>query len=98
MKGKHSNRTNVSIKKVFYSNGGEALEQVVQRCGGWPVHGDIRGKAGWGSKHPDVAPFSQVLYSRNVQSGYRAWASSEIPCDQNVLDALLYSLPAQPEL
>ena len=31
------------------------LEQVAQRCGGCPMHGDIQGQAGWGSEQPDVA-------------------------------------------
>jgi len=40
---------------VFYSEGGEALEQVGQRCGGCPVPGDVQGQAGSGSEQPDIA-------------------------------------------
>jgi len=40
---------------VFYSTGGEALEQVAQRGGGCPILGDTQGQAGWGSEQPDVA-------------------------------------------
>lgn len=32
--------------------GREALEQVVQRCGGCPIPGDIHGQAGQGSEQP----------------------------------------------
>ena len=32
--------------KVFYGDGGEALEQVAQRGGGSPIPGDIQGQAG----------------------------------------------------
>ena len=39
----------------FYSAGGEALEQVAQRCGGYLVHGGIQDQTGQGSDHPDVA-------------------------------------------
>ena len=35
--------------------GGEALEQVAQRGGGCPIHGDIQGQDGWGSEQPDLA-------------------------------------------
>ena len=38
-------------KKFFYNEGGEALEQVVQRSGGCPIPGDSQGQAGWGSEH-----------------------------------------------
>jgi len=31
--------------------GGEALEQVAQKCGGCPDPGDTEGQAGWGSEH-----------------------------------------------
>ena len=36
-------------KIVFYSEGGEALEQAAQRCGGCSVPGDFQGEAGSGS-------------------------------------------------
>ena len=42
-------------EKVFNSEGGEALEQIAQRCGGCPIHGDFQGKAGPGPGQPDVA-------------------------------------------
>jgi len=31
--------------------GGEAPEQVAQRCGGCTTPGDTKGQAGWGSEH-----------------------------------------------
>jgi len=37
-------------KKFFCGNDNEALEQVVQRCGGCPIPGGIQGQAG-----PDLA-------------------------------------------
>jgi len=44
-----------SKKKVFSSNGSEALAQVAQRGDGCPMPGDTQGQAGWGSGHPDGA-------------------------------------------
>ena len=35
-------------KKVFYSEGSEALEQVAQRCGGCSI---TQGQTGWSSEH-----------------------------------------------
>jgi len=35
--------------------GGEALELVVQRCGGCPIPGDNQGQAGRGCEKPDLA-------------------------------------------
>ena len=40
---------------IFYSRGVEALAQVAQGCGGWPIPGDTQGQDGWGSEHPDGA-------------------------------------------
>jgi len=39
----------------FYSNGGEALEQVTQRGGGYSIPRDIWGLPGQGSEQPDPA-------------------------------------------
>ena len=39
---------------MFYSEGGEAVEQVAQRSGGSPILGDNQGHAGWGSQQPDL--------------------------------------------
>ena len=37
-------RFRLDIKNtVFYNKGGEALEQVAQRCGGYLIRGDIQG-------------------------------------------------------
>jgi len=33
-------------EKAFHSDGGKALEQVLQRCGGCLVPGDFQGQAG----------------------------------------------------
>ena len=42
-------------KEDFYSMGGEALQQIAQRCGGWPIPGDTQGQAGQGSEQLDLA-------------------------------------------
>jgi len=42
-------------EKIFYSEGGEALEQVVQRGIRCSIPGDIQGQAGPGSEQPDLA-------------------------------------------
>ena len=39
---------------VFYNEGGEALEQVAQRCGGCPIPEDFQGKARSGPGQPDL--------------------------------------------
>ena len=46
-------RFRLDTRKVFYSESGEALEQVSQRCGGCPVHGHFQSEAGSGPGHPD---------------------------------------------
>jgi len=38
-------------EKVFYHKSSEAVEQVAQRCGGWPIPGDIQSQAGRGFEH-----------------------------------------------
>ena len=40
------------MEKVLYSEGGEALEQIAQRC---PFPGDFQGEAGLGSEQSDLA-------------------------------------------
>ena len=42
-------------EKVSYSEGGEALEWVVQRCGGCPIPGDFQDEARPGPGQPDLA-------------------------------------------
>jgi len=37
-------------EEVFYSKGGEALAQVIQIDGEYPVSGDTQGQSGWGSE------------------------------------------------
>ena len=49
------------MEKIFYSGGGEAVEQVDQRCGGWPVPGDFQGKAGSGPGQLDLAVVSLFI-------------------------------------
>lgn len=44
-KFKEEGRFRLDIRKKFYSEGGEALAQVAQRCGGCPILGDIQGQA-----------------------------------------------------
>jgi len=44
--------------KTFYSEGGEAQEQVSQRCGACPVPGDFQGKTGSNPGQPDLAVVS----------------------------------------
>ena len=38
-------------ENVFWSEGGEALEQIAQRGDGCPTPGDTKGQAGRGSEH-----------------------------------------------
>lgn len=40
--------------KVFYSDSGEALEQLAQINCGFPIPGRIKGKAGWGHGQADT--------------------------------------------
>ena len=40
--------------EISYSDGGEALEQVVQRSCGCPIPGGIQGQAVWGPGQPDL--------------------------------------------
>ena len=42
-------------EKVFYREGDEALEQVAQRCGEFPIPGDFQGQVRPGSEQPDLA-------------------------------------------
>ena len=53
--------------EIHYSEGGEALEQVVQRSSGCPIHGDLQGQAGQCSEQPDLAVCVSVHY-RGVSS------------------------------
>ena len=39
------------MEEVFYTRGGEALAQVVQRGGGCPIPGDIQDQDGKSSEH-----------------------------------------------
>jgi len=49
-------RANLGNKEIgFYSEGGEALEQVAQRCGGCPIPGGFQGETGSGLGQPDLA-------------------------------------------
>jgi len=52
-------------KKIFYSEGGEALEQVAQWCGWCSVPGDFQGEAARGPEQPDQA-VDVPLYCRGV--------------------------------
>ena len=45
----------LEIRKMSYSEDGEAQEQVAQRCCGCPIPGEFQGKAGSGSQQPDLA-------------------------------------------
>ena len=47
---------------LFYSKGGEALGQVVQRGGGCPIPANIQGQAGLGFEPPDRAVSVPVLH------------------------------------
>jgi len=48
-------------EKAFYGEGGEALEQAVQRCDGCPIPADFQGKAGSDPGQPDQAIGVPVL-------------------------------------
>jgi len=39
-------------EKIFYSKGGETLEQIAQRSSGGPIPGNIQGQVGRGSEQP----------------------------------------------
>jgi len=41
-------------EEIFYSEGGETLEQVAQRSGRCPIPGNIQAQAGRGSEQPDL--------------------------------------------
>ena len=45
----------LNIRKVFYSESSEALEQVAQRCGGYLILGDFQNQAGPGSGQLDLS-------------------------------------------
>ena len=49
------------MEEVFYNTGGEALAQVAQWGGGYPIPGDTQGQAGWGSEQPDPTVGVPVL-------------------------------------
>jgi len=42
-------------EKIFYSEDGEALEQITQRHSGSPIRGDTKDQAGPSSEQPDLA-------------------------------------------
>lgn len=42
------------MEEMFYSEGGETLEQVAQRGGGCPISGNVQGQVGRGSEQPDL--------------------------------------------
>ena len=52
-------------KKIFHSEGGEALEQIAQRFVGCLVPRDFQGKAGPGSGQPDL-PADVSVHCRGV--------------------------------
>ena len=41
-------------EKFFYTKASEALAQVAQIGGGYPICRDTQGEAGWGSEQSDV--------------------------------------------
>jgi len=41
-------------QEILHYEGGEALEQVVQRSCGCPLPGSVQGQAGWGFEQPGV--------------------------------------------
>ncbi|KAK4816211.1 LOW QUALITY PROTEIN: hypothetical protein QYF61_013449 [Mycteria americana] len=47
-------RFRLDIRKKFYDEGGETLEQVAQRGGRCPMPGNIQGQVGQGSEQPDL--------------------------------------------
>ena len=48
-------RFSLGIRQLFYNKGGEALERVAQRCGGYPIPGDFQGETGLSPGQPDLA-------------------------------------------
>jgi len=43
-----------SKEEIFYHEGGETLEQILQRDSGGSIPGNIPGQAGWGSEKPGL--------------------------------------------
>jgi len=41
-------------EEIFYNEGGETLDQVVQGAGWCPIPGNIPGQVGWGSEQPGL--------------------------------------------
>ena len=53
-------------KKLFFSEGGDALEQVAQGGCGCPIPGGIQGQAGCGSGQPGLVA-GNPAHSRGVE-------------------------------
>ena len=46
-------RFRLDIRREFFTQSGDALEQVAQGGCGCPIPGDIQNQAGWGSEYHD---------------------------------------------
>ena len=58
-------------KKIFYGEGGEAVQQVAQRCGWCLISEDFQGKAGSGPGQPDLAVLSLCMAGELDQMALR---------------------------
>ena len=51
-------------EEIFYSEGGEALEQVVQRGSRCPIPGNVQSQVVWCSEQPDLGEDVSVFYTK----------------------------------
>ena len=62
-------------RKVFHSEGGDALEQVAQGGCGCPLPGGIQGQTGCGSGQPGLV-VGDPAHSRGVETRGSSWSFS----------------------
>jgi len=63
-------------EEIFYSEGGEALEQAAQRGGGGPIPGNIQGQVGQGSEQlglvEDVPAYCRGMAQATFKGPFQA--------------------------
>ena len=47
-------RFRLDIRRKFFTEGGDALEQIAQGGCGYPIPGGIQGQVGWGPGQPNL--------------------------------------------
>jgi len=60
-------RFRLDVRRKFFTQGGDALEQVAQGGCGCPIPGGIQGQAGCGSGQPDLV-VGNPAHSRGVET------------------------------